>query len=139
MGQSPPRRYVHRADSPVVAIRLDLDFDGFVYRKWGGVQRAKHGDWLVDNAGEVYTVDAGSFDRTYIPAGSGPGTYVKSTPVWARKAVSAGVVMTKEGSTHYEAGDYLVSNSSDGSDQYAITAAKFDALYVPDDDPRSET
>lgn len=134
MAPSPPRRYVRRPDSPVVAIRLDLDIDGFVYRKWGDVQRAKRGDWLVDNDGEIYTVDSDVFDRTYHPAGSGPGTYLKSTPVWATKAEKAGSVATKEGRTHYQAGDYVVSNSSDGSDQYAITAAKFEALYMPEDE-----
>ena len=36
--------------------------------------------------------------------------------------------------THYEAGDYLVSNNPDGSDGYAIGAATFEALYAPDDE-----
>jgi hypothetical protein len=35
--------------------------------------------------------------------------------------------------THYNAGDYIVSNNSDGSDAYAITAAKFETLYTPDE------
>ena len=39
---------------------------------------------------------------------------------------------TKEGATRYEAGDYLVSNNSDGTDQYAIEAAKFETMYVED-------
>ncbi|HEU4887539.1 MAG TPA: hypothetical protein VFV49_06615 [Thermoanaerobaculia bacterium] len=134
MEPSPLRRYVRRPDSPVVAVRLDLETDGLVYRKWGDVQRAKRGDWLVDNAGDVYTVDADVFARTYRAVGSGSGTYVKSTPVWATKAENAGSVATKEGRTHYDAGDYIVSNTSDGSDQYAITAAKFEALYKPDDE-----
>jgi hypothetical protein len=134
MGQPPPRRYVRRPDSPVVAIRLDLETDGLVYRKWGDEQRAKRGDWLVDNGGEVYSVDAESFARTYKRVGDGPGLYIKSTPVWATKAESAGSVLTKEGRSHYQAGDYVVSNSSDGSDQYAIAAAKFETLYMPDGD-----
>ena len=134
MAPSQPRRYVRRPDLPVVAIRLDLDTDGLVYRKWGDEQRAKRGDWLVDNAGDVYTVDADVFKDTYSPVGSGPGTYVKSTPVWATKAEKAGSVATKDGRTHYEAGDYIVSNNSDGSDQYAITAAKFETLYMPDNE-----
>lgn len=134
MSSPTPRRYIRRPDSPVVAVRLDLDTEGLVYRKWGDVQRAKRGDWLVDNAGDVYTVAADVFERTYRATGSGPGTYVKSTPVWATKAEAAGSVATKEGRTHYEAGDYLVSNASDGSDQYAIGAEKFEALYMPDDE-----
>jgi hypothetical protein len=109
-----------------------LDTDGVVYRKWGGEQRAKAGDWIVDNDGDIYTVDADVFSRTYRP--TGPGTFVKTTPVWAGRATHAGSVKTKEGSTDYQAGDYLVSNSDDGSDEYAIDAAKFGNLYVLDGD-----
>ena len=36
---------------------------------------------------------------------------------------------TKEGETAYQAGDYLVSNNQDGTDAYAISAEKFQALY----------
>ncbi len=107
-----------------------MDTDGLVYRKWGGEQRAKPGDWIVDNDGDVYTVDAAVFARTYRQ--TGPGTYVKKTPVWAGRARAAGSVKTKEGVTHYEAGDYLVSNNRDGSDEYAISADKFKSLYEPD-------
>jgi hypothetical protein len=113
-------------------MRLALDTDGLVYRKWGGEQRAKPGDWIVDNDGDTYTVDADVFARTYRQ--TGPGTYVKATPVWAEKADHAGSVTTKEGVSHYNPGDYLVSNSSDGSDEYSVSAAKFESLYEPDDD-----
>ena len=110
-----------------------LDTDGLVYRKWGDEQRAKPGDWIVDNDGDVYTVDAEVFARTYRQ--TGPGTFVKTAPIWAERAQSPGTVETKEGVTHYEAGDYLVSNLGDESYRYAISAAKFDALYVPDTEP----
>jgi len=132
MADSTRRRYLRRADRPVVAVRLALDTDGLVYRKWGGEQHAQQGDWIVDNDGDVYTVDADVFARTYRQ--TGPGMYVKAAPVWAEQAQRAGSVKTKEGVTHYEAGDYLVSNNSDGSDEYAIAAAKFESLYAPDDD-----
>ncbi len=59
---------------------------------------------------------------------------MKTTPVWAERAQSAGSVKTKEGATHYEAGDYVVSNNPDGSDGYAIAASKFEALYALDTD-----
>lgn len=124
-------RYFRRRDRPVTAIRLALDTDGLVYRKWGAEQRAKAGDWLVESDGDVYTVDAESFARTYQPAG--PGSYVKTTPIWARRAEQAGGVTTKEGVTHYEAGWYLVSNADDGSDTYAISPETFDSLYLRDD------
>ena len=129
MSKSPRRRYVRRPDRPVVAVCLTLETDGLTYRKWGSEQRAKPGDWIVDNDGDVYTVDAEVFARTY--RRTGPGTFVKTTPVWATRASDAGTVATKEGVTHYAAGDYLVSNNSDGSDEYAIGAAKFESLYEP--------
>ena len=132
MANTSRRRYVRRLDRSVVAVRLALDTDGFVYRKWGGEQRAKAGDWIVDNDGDVHSVDAEVFERTY--RRTGPGTYVKTTPVWAERASSPGSVKTKEGVTHYATGDYLVSNSFDGSDDYAMTAAKFESLYTPDEE-----
>ena len=126
------RRYIRRPDRPVAAVRLPLDSDGLAYRKWGGEQRAKPGDWLIDNDGDVYTVDADSFERTYRKLAT--GAYVKTTPVWAQRAAAAGTVKTKEGSTQYQPGDYLVSNHRDGSDEYAMTAGKFEDLYTADDD-----
>jgi hypothetical protein len=124
------RRYIRRPDRPVAAVRLTLDTDGLVYRKWGREQRAKPGDWIVDNDGDVYTVDADVFVRTYKRTAT--GAYVKITPVWAERASHSGSVKTKEGSTQYEAGDYLVSNNSDGSDEYAMEATKFEELYALD-------
>ena len=131
MADAPRRPYVRRPDRPVAAVRLSLDTDGLVYRKWGGEQRAKPGDWLVDNNGDVYTVDADVFARTYRQ--TGPGAYVKTTQVWAERAEHTGTVKTKEGSTQYEPGDYLVSNNADGSDEYAVSASKFEELYIPAD------
>jgi hypothetical protein len=110
-------------------VRLALDTDGLVYRTWGGEQRAKPGDWIVDNDGDVYSVDADVFARTY--RRTGPGAYVKVTPVWAERAERAGSVATKEGASHYEPGDYVVSNDADGGDAYAMSAATFEALYEP--------
>lgn len=116
----------------MVAVRLALDTDGLVYRKWGGEQRAKAGDWIVDNDGDVYSVDADIFARTYRKTGA--GSYVKTTPVWAERATQAGNVKTKEGVTHYDAGDYIVSNNRDGSDEYAVSAKKFEQMYTPEDE-----
>jgi hypothetical protein len=136
MAESKRRKYVRNPNRPVAAVRLSVDTDGLVYRKWGGEQRAKPGDWIVDNDGDVYTVDAEVFAHTYRPIDlqKAPGTYVKTTPVWAEQAQQAGSVTTKEGATHYAAGDYLVSNNSDGSDAYAMKAKKFAELYVPTSD-----
>ncbi len=129
MTPSKRRAYVRRPDHPVVAVRLPLETEGLVYRKWGADQRGKPGDWLVDSDGDVYTVDADVFAHTYRQ--TGPGTFVKITPVWAEQAVGNGSVATKEGITHYQSGDYIVSNDSDGSDRYAVSAAKFESMYTP--------
>ena len=124
-------RYRKRPDQFVVAVPLTLDTPGFSYRKWGADQRCKRGDWLVDNNGDVYTVDGEVFARTYRKVG--PGRFVKTTPIWAEVATEAGAVKTKEGESRYEAGDYLVSNNEDGTDAYCIGARKFEAMYERDD------
>jgi hypothetical protein len=126
------RRYLKRAPHFVVAVQIDLQTDGFTYEKWGSTQTCKRGDWLVNNAGDTYTVDRDTFTRTYRL--TGPGTYVKVTPVWAETAAETGEVSTKEGSTHYERGDYLVYNDPDGKDGYAISKATFESMYERSDD-----
>ena len=125
------RRYRKKANQFIIAVQLNMETEGFVYQKWGGEQHCKPGDWLVDNQGAVYTVDRDSFENTY--AQKGPGIYVKKTPVWAEKATEPGKVATKEGFSHYQAGDYLVSNNGDGSDVYCISAKKFESMYEADD------
>jgi hypothetical protein len=123
------RRYVKRATQFVVAVQLDLDTPGFTYQKWGSTQTCKRNDWLVTNDGDTYTVDRETFARTY--KSTGPGMYVKHTPVWAEEAPKAGEIRTKEGSTHYEAGDYLVYNEPDGGDGYAVSKQAFERMYEP--------
>ncbi|HWR91561.1 MAG TPA: hypothetical protein VN300_04010 [Desulfobacterales bacterium] len=125
------RRYRKKADQFVVAVKLDLDTPGFTYRKWGAQQKCKAGDWLIDNNGDTYSVDGEVFSRTYRKVG--PGTYVKTTPIWAEVAPQAGSVATKEGRSHYSAGDYLVYNNEDGTDAYCIGAAKFESMYELDE------
>lgn len=124
------QRFRRKRDHAVSAVQLALDFDGFSYRKWGDIQTAHPGDWLVDNNGDVYTVSAQTFTPTYREVS--PGRWVKVTPVWAEQATEAGSVATQEGRTHYAAGDWLVSNHEDGTDTYAISVGKFEKLYEPD-------
>lgn len=121
------RKYKKKPTSFITAVQLDLDTEGFAYNKWGGQQLCKRGDWLVDNAGDKYTVSQESFAKTYELVS--PGVYTKSAPVWAEVADKPGKVRTNEGETAYEIGDYLVSNNPDGSDAYAIAAAKFLEMY----------
>jgi hypothetical protein len=120
-------KYLRRANQAVVAVPLALDTDGFTYQKWGSTQRCKAGDWIVNNDGDIYTVDRETFERTYRQVA--PGTYLKITPVWAEVAQEAGQVRTKEGVTHYRAGDYVVFNEEHGFDAYAVSADKFEAMY----------
>lgn len=121
--------YRKRQNQPVVAVQLNLDTDGFDYRQWGGQQHCKPGDWIVCNGDSTYTIDQQSFALTYRSIGG--GSYVKVATTWAERMPCAGQVSTKEGITHYQAGDYLVSNDQAGTDTYAITADAFEAMYEP--------
>ena len=111
----------------VVAVQLSVDTDGFTYHKWEGEQVCKQGDWLVNNHGDVYTIDQQTFADTYKQVSK--GLYFKPEPVWAEIAKNAGVVQTKEGSTSYVAGDYLVHNDEAGEDAYAVDRETFEAMY----------
>ena len=125
------RRYRKKPDQFVTAVQLNLDTDGFVYQKWGAEQRCQRGDWLVDNNGDIYTVNGEVFSRTYRQLS--PGVHVKATAIWAEVADQPGAVDTKEGRSHYQAGDYLVSNNEEGTDAYCISAEKFEAMYEVDE------
>jgi hypothetical protein len=125
------KRYRKKPDQFVIAVQLELDMEGFIYRKWGDDQKCKPGDWLVDNDGDIYTVDRDVFAKTYRK--TRPGHYLKTTPIWAEVATEPGSVETKEGRSHYDAGDYLVSNNEDGTDAYCISAAKFESMYELDE------
>ncbi len=124
------RQYRRRSDTEVIAIRLNLDTPGLSYKKWGGDQMAKPGDWLVENDGEVYSVDADSFALTY--RRTAPGTYAKCGVVWAEVATEGGKLPTAEGTTDYAAGDYLVYNDPKRLDGYAMGPKRFAELYEPD-------
>lgn len=121
-------KYVKRPNQSVAAVQLKIATKGFSYKKWGAVQRCKARDWIVDNDGDVYTVDRESFRRTYRRIR--PGVYLKKTPVWAEIAVVAGRIKTKEGSSGYRRGDYLVFNHKNGADGYAVSAKKFKQMYA---------
>jgi hypothetical protein len=125
------RKYKRREGTRIVGVQLDLDTDGFTYRKWGATQSCKVGDWLVLSGDETYTVDREVFARTYSPVG--PGVYEKTVEIWAECAATPGSIATHEGRTHYEAGDYLVFENSDREGGYAVAAQRFEELYQPAD------
>ncbi|MEB3155936.1 MAG: patatin-like phospholipase family protein [Cyanobacteriota bacterium] len=132
---APIRTYRQRKGTEVVAIQLNLDLEAFTYRKWGGLQTCRRGDWIVERNGSAHTVAADVFARTYKRVG--PGTYVKQSVVWAAPASRAGAIATREGVTHYKQGDVLVWNDKDRQDGYAIAKDVFASLYEPVPAPAS--
>jgi hypothetical protein len=112
---------------PVAAVQLDLEFDNFSYQKWNGVQTCKQGDWLVYNDGDVYTVDKKYFRDYYQQVSH--GVFKKIGDIWAEVATKSGSIQTKEGSTAYNAGDYLVFDRQEGGDGYAIKKHIFEKMY----------
>jgi len=123
------REYRRKVNTPVTAVQLALETDGFTYRKWGGIQTASAGDWLVNNGGDVYTVERQTFQSTYKEVE--PGRYEKVQSVWASVAEEDGAVRTKEGETEFRAGDVIVFNDPEGRDGYAMSRGEFDRLYEP--------
>lgn len=120
-------KYIKRDNKPVVAIQVNLGLAGFTYYKWGGTQRCKPCDWIVDNDGDVYSIDQETFASTYKQIS--PGQYIKDVPVWAVTATEAGKIETKEGFSDYEPGDYIVYNNQDGTDGYCVKPDKFTSMY----------
>lgn len=123
--------YRRRQDTTVTAVQIDLETEGFTYEKWGDKQVAQAGDWLLNNNGNVYTVDAQVFEETYQEVS--PGQYAKTSSVWARKAVADGQVQSTSGFTAYTAGDMIVFNTTDGTDGWAMDSQEFQRLYEPID------
>ncbi len=121
------KQYRKKDNQFVIAVKIELDTEGFTYQKWGATQNCKPGDWLVKNGDDTYTIDQEVFNNTYRQVAD--GKFVKTTPIWAEIAQQDGSVKTKEGESHYKAGDYIVSNNEDGSDAYCITAKKFTQMY----------
>lgn len=111
----------------VTAVRLDLDFEGFSYRKWNNNQRCSKGDWLLNNGGDIYTVTADYFNTHYQQIS--PGQFNKVGGVWAEEATEDGDIKTLEGQTSYKTGDYLVFDRAVGGDAYAIKKSKFELMY----------
>lgn len=121
--------YRKSAKFHVSAVKLDLDFDGFAYRKWDNEQVCAQGDWLLNNGGDTYTVDGDYFKDHYQEIT--PGQFAKIGAVWAEEASEDGVIETLEGRTSYKIGDYLVFDRPIGGDAYAIKKSKFELMYEP--------
>lgn len=119
--------YRKRPNFHVTAVQLDLECDGFSYQKWDGKQTCKSGDWLVNNNGDVYTVDKEYF-RDYYQRIS-PGVFEKIGEIWAEVALENRSIKTKEGSTAYNAGDYVVFDRREGGEGYAIKKHIFERMY----------
>ncbi len=120
-------RYRKRPQYHVTAVQLDLDFEALSYNKWGSQQTARPGDWLINNNGDIYTVEKEYFRNHYEKIS--PGVYEKTGEIWAEPASEAGEIHTKEGKTAYRAGDYLVFDRETGGEGYAITKQTFEKMY----------
>ena len=130
MKTSNSKPYKAKASSIISAVQLNLDTQGFTYENWGDQQTCHAGDWLVNgDSGDCYTITNESFLRTYQE--TSPGRYRKHAIIRATQATTAGKIKTQEGSTSYEAGDYLIENDEDGTDTYAINQKRFHELYEP--------
>ena len=116
------QKHLQREQIPVAAILLNLETDGFTCRKWGGEQTCKPGDWIVDNAGSVYTLDCDSFART--DRADSPDLYRKVAPNWADLAPHDAAIKTKEGA-------YPVFKDEQRQDGYAVTVPVFEIMYEP--------
>ena len=81
---------------------------------------------------EQMLVSASSFSHSYEP--DGPGLYRKVAPVWAFVADTDGVVPSEEGSTRYEAGDYVVFQSPEHELGWAMGPDEFTRTYEPAED-----
>ena len=138
------QKYSKRHNKPIVAVQLNLITTGFTYEKWGHQQLCKPGDWLVNNEDEIYTIDQETFAATYKQVSQ--GLYIKYATVWAEQATEHGTIQTKEGFSNYEPGDWLVYNQPDRGDdpgdgpghRYCMKPEKFQYMYVPVHDPRSD-
>ena len=117
----------------VVAVCLDLETEGFLYHKWGSPRRCRAGDWLVNDAGTTYTVDARAFAASYLPLG--PGLFENQLFAWVERAKSDGVLPTARGGVGYRSGDVLVFRDEDRIDGEVLAAAEFERLYEPVPDP----
>lgn len=106
---------------------MDLPFESFCYNKWGSKQTAKPGDWLVNNEGDVYSVDKEYFRNHYQIISQ--GIYEKVGAIWASIATQDGTITTLEGSTDYAYGDYLVFDRPQGGDAYAVNKSEFERMY----------
>lgn len=128
-----PVYYNRKKTPPVTAIQLAFSVPVgtthlFKYQKWGDTQQCKPNDWLVrTNTGEVYTIDEQSFANTYTCISD--NLYEKTVGVYAYQCEADGAISTKEGTTHYKAGDWVVFNDKELTDGYAIPDDKFRKLY----------
>lgn len=125
--------YKKRPNLPIIAVQIDLVCEGLEYHKWGAVQRCQAGDWLVNNAGNTYTVAKDYFASHYRRVS--PGVYEKIGAIWAEEAEVDGQLHTLEGTTDYRAGDYLVFDRPEGGEGYAIKRHEFERVYERQTEP----
>ena len=119
--------YRKKSEFYVTAVQIDMELESFNYTKWGGKQSCKAGDWLVNNNGEVYTVEKNYFAIHYQQVS--PGVFNKIGQVWAEEASEDGILNTIEGKSEYSTGDYLVFDRKKGGQGYPVKKAQFELMY----------
>lgn len=119
----------YRKTGTIFAVRMDLDMDPLHYRRWGGEQTAKPGDWLVLSNGDTYTIDAAEFTKTYDRDPGKAGIFRKTAVTYAYEAIQGGKIFTLEGASDFEAGDYICASNPEMKDAYPVSRETFEATY----------
>ncbi|MGQ7787939.1 PGDYG domain-containing protein [Nesterenkonia sp. K-15-9-6] len=91
----------------------------------GAVMEAKPGDWIVDDDGQQWSVDAEVFAETYEAVSE--GRYRKTGEVRARQIAQPTSLETLEGSDQLDAGDWVVQNAS--GECWGVSDARFRRRY----------
>lgn len=119
------KTYRKKATHTVFAIQASIK-GNIYYEKWDHNQKATEGDYLVDNEGDVYTVEKVTFESTYTEVGD--HRYAKTALVKAEQATESGKIRTLEGLSSHNAGDYIVHNPRQG-DVYVVPQNEFESVY----------
>ncbi|SMF15447.1 Protein of unknown function [Alteromonadaceae bacterium Bs31] len=121
------KQYKKRPNFHMTAVQIDIEGPGIFYNKWGAEQHGKPGDWLVNNGGDIYTVENTYFKENYQEVS--PGQFEKIGSVWAEVTTKDGSVPTLEGPSTYITGDYLVYDRQNGGAAYAVKKQHFERMY----------
>ena len=120
-----------RPDQYVIAVQLDLDTAGFTFRKWGAEQRVQARRLARRQRRRRLHRRRGQSSRapTASCAAAPTSRRRRCGPRRARRPAAS----PRRRAARTTGRRLLVSNDEDGSDAYAVDAAKFEAMYEPDE------